>query len=136
DGVRTLEHELARLVVENLAGNRVELDLQIEGADFADVDGKKIEEQGAVGLRCERQHLPLLLGGELVEDDHEIGRFAAETGAVIHDLGRHLTGSVIEQDHRVNLSNTRSFACEYRTRTEVWSASHHRIRICERRRAD
>ena len=99
DRVGALQHQLARLVVEDLSRNGVELDLEVEIGDFADVDWQEVEEERAVGFGGQRQHLPLLAGVELVEDDHQIGRFSAETGTVVNDLRRHLAGGVIEQDH-------------------------------------
>jgi hypothetical protein len=59
-----------------------------------------IEEEGPVGLRGQREHLSLLAGIELVEDDHEVGRFPAQTRTVVDDLGSHLARRVIEKDHR------------------------------------
>ena len=100
DGVRAFQNELARLVVEDLPRHGVQLDLEVERADAPDVDRQQTEEERAIGLRGQRQHLPFLLRVELVEDDHEVGRFSAQTGTVVDDLGGHLAGGVIEKDHR------------------------------------
>ncbi len=104
DGVGAFEHELAGLVVEDLAGDGVELDLEVERADFADVDRQQVEEERAVGLGGQRQHLSLLRGIELVENHHQVSRFPAEPRPVIDDLGRHLPRGVVEQDHGILVS--------------------------------
>ena len=44
DAVGALEHQLAGLVVEHLAGNRVELNAGLHSPDLAEVYGQKIEE--------------------------------------------------------------------------------------------
>ena len=100
DRVGALEHQLARLVVEDLAGDGIELDLEIEAPHFADVHGKEVEEERAVGLRGEGEHLPLRFGVELVEDDHQVRRLPTEAGTVIDDLRGHFARGVIEEIHK------------------------------------
>src|SRR3989338_8001186 len=48
--VHALQDQLARGVVEHLAGDGVEVEARAEAADLAQVEGQKVEEQGAVGL--------------------------------------------------------------------------------------
>ena len=58
DAVHSLEDELAGRVVEDLPGDGVELDARLEPADHPDVERKEIEEERAIGLGLERDHLP------------------------------------------------------------------------------
>src|SRR6185436_4637974 len=89
----------ARRVVEDLPGDGVELDAGGEAGDGADVDGQEVEEQGAVGLGLQRHHLAAGVFRGARVDVLEVGGLAAEAGAVVHDLGSHLHGAVIEEDH-------------------------------------
>src|SRR5204863_2187846 len=56
--VRALQHEPARGVVIDLAGDGVELEPRREPGDLAEIDREEIEEEGAVGLGRERYHAP------------------------------------------------------------------------------
>ena len=58
DAVRPLEHEAPRGVVVHLARDGVELEPGAEARNLAQVDGQEVEEERAVGLGCERHHLP------------------------------------------------------------------------------
>jgi hypothetical protein len=97
--VDSLQHEFARRVVEDLSGDRVQLKAGLEAADDADVDRQQVEEQRAVGLCLQADHLPAALRRRLRVDVVEIGRLPAETRTVVHDLRGHLHRRVIEEDH-------------------------------------
>ena len=100
DAVNALEHELAGGVVEDLSRDCVELQAGLEPADDADVDGQQVEEEGAVGLRFQTDHLPAAARGGLRVDVVQVGRLPAETRTVVNDLRGHLHGCVVEEDHR------------------------------------
>jgi hypothetical protein len=100
DAVDAFQHQLARRVVEDLAGDRVELEARLEAADDADVDRQEIEEEGAVGLGLEADHFAAALRRSLRVDVVEIGRLPAEARTVVDDLRGHLHRRVIEEDHR------------------------------------
>ena len=104
DAVDALEHELARRVVEDLAGNRVELDAGLESADHPDVEGQQVEEERPVRLGLERNHLAARTGRRPAVDVVEVGGLSAQTGAVVHDLGRHLHRGVVEENHAASAS--------------------------------
>ena len=99
DAVDALEHELAGGVVEDLAGDGVELQAGLESADDADVDRQEVEEERAVGLRLEADHLAAALRRGLGVDVVEIGGLPAEARTVVNDLRGHLHRRVIEEDH-------------------------------------
>ena len=97
--VDALEHELAGRVVEDLARNRVELDAGLEAGDRADFERQQVEEERAVGLGLERDHLAAGVARRVVVDELEIRRLAAQTRAVVDDLHRHLHRAVVEGGH-------------------------------------
>ena len=99
DAVGALQHQLPGRVVEDLAGDGVELDARLHAPDGAEVDGQEVEEQGAVGLRGQGQHLSLVLDRRLLVDPLEVRGLPAQAGAVIDDLGRQLLRGVVEEDH-------------------------------------
>jgi len=57
-----LRTSLPRGVVEDLAGDGVELQTGLESADDADVDGKQIKEERSVGFRLRLTISPRLCG--------------------------------------------------------------------------
>ena len=99
DAVGALQHELAGGVVEHLARHGVELQLGPEAPDHPHVHGQQIEEQGAVRVRVEGDHLAPGLEGRLPMDRAEVGGLPAEAGPVVDDLDRHLMGGVVEEHH-------------------------------------
>ena len=107
DPVDALEHELARRVVEDLAGDRVELQARLEAADHADVDRQKVKEKRPVGLRLQADHLAAALRRGLGVDVVEIGGLPAEARTVVHDLRGHLHRRVVEEDHRLSAPRER-----------------------------
>ena len=77
--VDALQDQLAAGVVEDLAGHRVEVEARLEAADLAERERQEVEEQRALGLRREGDHLALRLGVGLVVDVLEVRRLPAET---------------------------------------------------------
>src|SRR4029078_1164692 len=69
-------------------------------ADLTEIEREKVEEERAICLRRQRQHLPLHRRREVVEDELEIRRLSAETRPVIDDLCRQLACAVVEEDHQ------------------------------------
>jgi hypothetical protein len=57
DAVDALQDELARRVVEDLAGNGVQLQAGLEAANDADVEGEEVEKERPVRLGLEADHL-------------------------------------------------------------------------------
>ena len=99
DAVGAFQHELARGVVVDLPRHRVELELRAHAADLAEVEREEVEEEGAVGLRRQRQHLAFVVRRQRVVDELQIRRLAAETRTVVDDLRGDLFGGVVEEDH-------------------------------------
>ena len=81
DAVDALEDELARGVVEDLAGHRVEVEARLEAADLAEGQRQEVEEEGALGLRREGDHLPFAVGIRPLVDVLQVRRLPAETRA-------------------------------------------------------
>jgi hypothetical protein len=103
DPVRPLEHELPRRVVIDLSGNGVELQLGAHPADLAEIEGEKVEEERAVGLGGQREHLAAVVRGERVVDELQVRRLSAQARTVIDDLGRNFPGRVVEENHGIAL---------------------------------
>ncbi len=60
--------------------------MDLELADHAGLDGQKVEEIGPLSLGLEADELAAVGGVELEVDVAEVGRFAAQAGAVVDDL--------------------------------------------------
>jgi hypothetical protein len=99
DPIHPLEHELAGGVVEDLAGDGVELQPDLHAADDPHVERQQVEEQGAVGLGLQAHHVAAGLGRGALVDGLQVGGLPAQARAVVHDLGRHLHRRVVEEDH-------------------------------------
>ena len=97
--VHRLQHQLAGRVVEDLAGDGVELEPDLHPADDPDVEGKQVEEERAVGLGLEAHHLAPRPGRRLLVDVLEVGGLTAQARTVVHDLGRQLHRRVVEEHH-------------------------------------
>src|SRR5215210_1248269 len=97
--VDPLEDQLAARVVEDLAGDGVEMEAGGEAADAPQVEGEEVEEQRAVGLGGQRNHLALRLGRCLVVDVLQIGRLPTQAGAVVDDLAVDLLAGVVDESH-------------------------------------
>jgi hypothetical protein len=99
DAIDALQHELAGLVVEDLARHGVELHAGLHPADLAQIHRQEVEEQRAVGLGGQGEHLALDALAQVLVDELEVRRLAAQAGTVVDDLGRQLLGRVVEQYH-------------------------------------
>jgi len=71
----------------------VEADLVV--LDGAEVEGKKIEEQSALGLGGQPNELAIVVLLDFFINVLDIGRFAAQAGAVINDLKIDFSGGII-----------------------------------------
>ena len=101
--VHALEDQLARGVVVDLARHGVEVELDLEAADGAEIDGQEVEEERALGLGGQGDHLPPRAGRHLVVDELEIGGLAAEPGPVVHQLAVDLARGVVDHRHACGL---------------------------------
>src|SRR5438067_1440563 len=99
DTVRALEHELPRRLVIHLAGHRVELEFRREARDRAEIEREKIEEQCAIGLGRERNHLALSVLRHLPVDVVQVRRLPGPTWPVVDDLARDLARGVVDERH-------------------------------------
>ena len=99
DAIHPLQHQLAGLVVEDLARHGVELQACAVAPHQARFQGQQVEEQGPVSLRVQAHHLAPALAAGLAVDGMEVGGLAAQAGAVVDDLHRHIPGGVIEKNH-------------------------------------
>ena len=97
DTVYATQDQLAAGIVEDLAGYRVKVDASLEAANTAEIEGQEVEEKGAFRLRGQRDHLALLLLAGLLINKLQIGRLAAETGAVIDDLAINFPGREVDE---------------------------------------
>src|SRR5207253_3542778 len=71
-------------------------------ANFPEVEGEEVEEEGAVRLGRQREHFALVIRRKRLVDELQIRRLSAKTRPVVNDLGRDLLRRVIEQDHGAN----------------------------------
>src|SRR5512138_195056 len=103
DPVHALQDQLPAGVVEDLAGDRVEVEARLEAADLAEREREEVEEERALGLRREGDHLALRVGIGLGVDVLEIRRLPAEAGTVIDDLAVDLARAVVDEAHGYSL---------------------------------
>src|SRR5580704_10635246 len=97
DAVYAAQDQFAAGVVENLAGNGVQVNARLEAADGTQVERQKIKKQSSFRLRGQRDHLALLLLGGLLVDELKIRRLAAQPGAVVNDLAVDLAGCEVDE---------------------------------------
>src|SRR5690606_34799959 len=116
DAVGALQHQLAARVVEDLTRHRVDVEAHLEAAHGAEVDRQEVEEERALGLRREADHLAARLLLRLSEDPLEVGRLPAEPRTVIDDLAVELLGHVVDVAHRFASTSLASAVTRARTR--------------------
>ena len=97
--VRPAQDQLARRVVEHLAGNGVELHADFLTGDRAQLHRHEVEEQRAVRLRRHGDHLALVLQLRIPIDLLEVRRLPAQAGAVVHQLDGDLVDRLVDEDH-------------------------------------
>ena len=103
DAVHPLEDQLAGSVVVHLAGHGIQMELHLETPDGAEIDRQEIEEERALGLGRQRDHLPPRAGGHLVVDVFEVGGLAAESRPVVDELAVDFTGRVVDHRHALHV---------------------------------
>ena len=101
--IHAAQDQLAAGVIEHLPGNRIKMKARLEAAHRPQIQRQKIEKQGAVGLRRQRDHLAFGFVVGLVEHVLQIGGLAAKAGAVIHDLAIDFAGGEIYEAHNLEL---------------------------------
>ncbi len=99
DAVGALQDEFAAGFVEYLSGHGVEVEPGLEAADGAQVERKKIEEEGAVGLSGQGNHFPLLVLAGVVVDPLEVGGLSAQTWTVVHQFAVNFARGKIDERH-------------------------------------
>jgi hypothetical protein len=75
------------------------VEARLEAADLTERERQEVEEQRALGLGGERDHLPLQIGVGLVVDPLQVGRLATQPGAVVDDLAVDLARRVVDEGH-------------------------------------
>ena len=99
DSVGTPQHHPPARVVLHLAGHRVDLEVNGIAIDVAEVDGQQVEEERAVFLGVDREHLPPLRVGAHGVKGLQVGGLTAETRPVIDQFEQNLIASRIELNH-------------------------------------
>src|SRR6267378_8081973 len=77
DAVHSTQNKFAAGVVEDLAGDSVEMDPSLEPANRAEIQRQEIEKQSTVGLGGKRDHLALLLLSGFLINELQVRRLAA-----------------------------------------------------------
>ena len=99
DAVDAAQDEPAAGVVEDLAGNGVQVEARLEAADLPQRQREEVEKEGPLRLGGEGDHLPARLGVHPLVDELQVGRFPAQAGPVIDDLAVDLAGGVVDEGH-------------------------------------
>ena len=74
-----------------------------ETTNFTEGQGEKIEEQGPLRLCRQGDHLPFGVGGGLLVNELQVGRFAAQAGTVIDNLAVYFARRVIDKSLNMSL---------------------------------
>src|SRR5260370_7703364 len=88
------------------------------------IEGKKVKEEGPVGIRCQGNHLALLILPCVVIDPLQICGLSAQTWTVVHQLAIDFARRKIDERH---VSSVRTWSETYSTRTEGGPASRQRV---------
>src|ERR1700693_750707 len=120
DAIDAAQDQLAAGVIENLAGNRIEVNASLEAANRAQVERQKIEEQGPFRLRRQRDHLSLLLFGGFLVDELEIRSLAAQPSAVVNDLAIDLAGRKVDETQDFPRDRWRTRASAQASPGKIW----------------
>lgn len=77
------------------------MEARFETADSAQIQRKKIEEQGAVRFRGEGHHFALLVLAGVVVDPLQVGGFSAQTWTVVNELAINFARRKIDERHLI-----------------------------------
>src|SRR5208283_2067753 len=88
DAIDAPQDELASRVVDDLAGDRIELEFGFEAFDGHRFDGQEVEKQGAVGTGGQGDEFALVTGGglDVIVDLDQVSSLSAHGGAIIDDF--------------------------------------------------
>ena len=86
DAIGLMQDELHGGVVDDLAGDGVEVETDFVAGDGGGFEGEKVEEEGAVAVGGKGDEVAATGGVEAGVDAAEVGGFAAERGAAIDDF--------------------------------------------------
>jgi len=106
NAVSAFEDELTAGFVEDLAGDGVEVKTGFEAAHGPEIEGKKVEEERAVGFSSQRNHFAFLVLASVIVDPLEIGGFAAQSRAVVDKLAVNLASGKIDKGHVFSTRNS------------------------------
>src|SRR6185295_14104386 len=103
DPVHAAQHQLAGGVINDLAGNRVKLELGLEPFNCNRLDRQEVEEQRAVGAGGQGDQFAFFLRGlNVFVDLDQIGGLAAHGRAVIDDFDLKFFGGLVNDRHTGN----------------------------------
>jgi hypothetical protein len=77
------------------------VEARLEPTDGAEIQGKEIEEQGAVRFRGQGHHFALLVLAGVVVDPLEVGGFSAQTWTVVNELAVNFARRKIDERHLI-----------------------------------
>ena len=75
------------------------MEARAKSAHGTEIEREKIEKQGAIRFRRQRNHFPFLICACVVVDPLQIGGFAAKAGTVINELAVDLASGKIYKRH-------------------------------------
>jgi hypothetical protein len=99
--VDVAQHQPPGLVVGDLPRHRAQVQPDRVAPEVAQLDGQQVEEQGALGLRRQREQPPPQILAGVTVDVLEVGGLSPEPRTVVDDLEVHLLDAVVEDRHGV-----------------------------------
>jgi len=101
DAIHAAKDELAGRVVDDLAGDGVELEFRFEAFDGHGFDRQEVEEQGAIRAGGQGDEFALFLGGlNILVDFDQVGGLSAHGGTIVDDLDLQFFGGLVDNCHR------------------------------------
>src|SRR5579859_675431 len=75
------------------------MEARFEAAHGAQIQGQEIEEEGAVGFRCQRNHFSFLILAGVVVHPLQVRGLSAQTGTVVDELAVNFARRKINERH-------------------------------------
>jgi hypothetical protein len=100
--VNPLQNEFPACRIEDLARDSIEMKTHLEAPDISERKRKKVKEEGALGLRSQRDELALLIRVRLLVHILQVCGLSAQAWTIIDDLAVNLSGSIVYKGHLIS----------------------------------
>ena len=102
-------------MIENLTGDGVELEANLETVNFAEFEGKEVKVQSALGFCVDGDHIADILRVDCSVYIMQVGGFATQANAVVNNLTIYFAFRHVYQGHTVFSPAHSNATCIQRT---------------------